>query len=221
MKKYIPEPGDSWIVINSGIKFTFVRVLIKILFRYPWKQTFDHITKIYHGKTTIEADTKGAKFYNIDKYKKAKRIIVFRHKSYSDKIRSKQYIHTCKVVVAKKWKYGYANYFLWYIGISMAYFFFLPFIPLLLGASWLLSIGILVGLVVLYWPVSRMFKRMQKKSSHCAELAARIDQEYMEINLGVLNYENVYPNFLLAIYSVSWEKLLEFSPNKGEWPIDE
>jgi len=129
MRKYKPQPGDIGIVTGSGIASFIVRLLTKILFRLPWEYVRSHTFLIFKDNITIEADSRGVGFYTIDKYKKVKSITIYRHKFYQDKRHIEQYLEICKQVVDKGWKYGYANYFHWYIGVGIAYY------PLTLLAS--------------------------------------------------------------------------------------
>jgi hypothetical protein len=211
--KYDPKPGDTWVIIGSDIASFIVRFLEWILFRFPWKMTFSHVAKIVDNETTIEANTKGVSMYPLKMYRKAKRIVVFRHPAYSTKENLEKYTHLCREVVSRHWGYAYVNYFKWYFTVGALYLFMMPLMPM----TWTMRLIIFGAFFLIYFPLSRMFKSLQKKTSHCAELAARIDQQHMEINMGVLDYEHITPNGILQTCTVSWQKVADFSPAQGEW----
>jgi len=212
------QPGDSIISRNQGFKFFFVRVLLWILFRFPYKKIREHVDKYFGDALTFGADTKGVTFYPLDRYKKAKRLMVFRHPSYNDKGKQEQFQEVCRKIEEKKLKYGIINYIIWFFGVGVVYF---PVIFLAFGWPWLTTSIAIMGYVAFGSFLPLIFKGILKGTMHCYESATRIDQEKMGIWLGVVSPEWGCPNYLLMSYAGSWKMIVDCEPAKGEWPIRE
>lgn len=215
-KKWEPKPGQSILSIGSGIISFIIRVLTKILYRFPFSLILSHAAKVVDSKTSIEASTKGVSYYNLKKeYEKAKRVIVFEHPFYEVNENQEAFIQHCVEIVKKNEGYGFINYFLWYFATGIVYF------PLVLffAHSWKFRLILLGAFIIIYFPLSRIFKKIQVRTKICSELVSRIDQEKFGIELGCIDYEHFSPNDVWQSYVVSesWKVVTDFKPYKVKW----
>lgn len=215
-KKWEPKAGQTILSIGSAFTSLVIRVLSKILYRFPYSLILSHVGKVVDADRTIEASTKGVAYYNIkEEYEKAKRIIVFEHPFYEDKENREKYFELCKRLTELHEGYGYVNYFLWYFAVGVLYF---PLV-LIFAKTWWVKLILLAAFFIIYIPLSRIFKKLQMKTKICSELVSRIDQENFGIELGCIDYEHFSPNdvWQSCMASEKWVLVTDFEPNKVNW----
>lgn len=216
IKKWNPKAGQSILSIGSGFSSLLIRVLSKILYRLPFALILSHVGKVVNSNESIEASTGGVTLYNIkEEYEKAKRIIVFEHPFYDVEENREAFIAHSNEIAEKGEKYGYVNYFLWYFAVGVIYF---PLV-LIFAAPGTLKLILLGVFVIIYFPLSRIFKKLQARTKICSELVARIDQEKFGLELGCLDFEHFSPNEVWQSYMASekWTLVTDIQPNKVNW----
>ena len=214
--KWKPKAGQTILSIGSGFTSFVIRVLSKILYRFPFFLILSHVGKVVDSNRSIEASTKGVAYYNIkEEYEKAKRIIIYEHPFYNDKENLERYSDLCKALTELHEGYGYVNYFLWYFAIGVLYF---PLV-LIFANPLLLKLILLAAFFIIYFFLSRIFKKLQMKTKICSELVSRIDQEIFKIELGCIDFEHFSPNdvWQSCMVSEKWVLVTDFEPNKVDW----
>ncbi len=216
IKKWKPKTGQTILSIGSEFSSLVIRVLSNLLYRLPFALTLSHVGKVVDSERSIEASAGGVTYYNIkEEYEKAKRIIVFEHPFYEVDENREAYLAHCEEVAAKDESYGYVNYFLWYFGLGVLYF---P-LAVIFANPWWMKLILLGVFIVIYFPLSRIFKKLRVKTKICSELIARIDQDKFGIELGCIDPEHFSPNEVWQSYKAAerWTLVMDIRPDKVNW----